>query len=407
MKKKSYFWARFKFVKFKDILSFFGLALVFIPAMIAKIFIRDFWLVCEDRNEARDNGYWLFKYIREKHPEVKVAYAINKKSPDYAKVKDLGRIISFGSLSHWFWYLVADKNISSQKNGKPNAAWCYLFEVGFGLRKKNRYFLQHGVIMSDIEFLHYKNAKFFRFFTTTKDEYQFIVDNYGFKKEQIVLAGLSRYDTLSNDNLKPKQVLIMPTWRNWIAREVECEKYEGTNVFEETGYYKYWNGFLNNADFHKFLEDNDLTAIFYPHRNMQKYLQLFKTGSSRIQLVNPAEYDVQTAINESACMITDYSSVLFDFAYLGKPVIFYQFDEKKFREAQYAEGYFSYKNTILGEWTDSADGVVKILKEKVKNFATPDRERVKKCFEFVDNNNNERIFEVIKNANKKQNKKGN
>ena len=95
--KKSYFLGRFKFVKFKDILSFFVLSVVFIPAMIAKIFIRNFWLVCEDRNEARDNGYWLFKYIREHHPEIKVAYAINKKAPDYAKVKDLGKIISFGS----------------------------------------------------------------------------------------------------------------------------------------------------------------------------------------------------------------------------------------------------------------------------------------------------------------------
>ena len=45
-------------------------------------------------------------------------------------------------------------------------------------------------------------------------------------------------------------------------------------------------------------------------------------------------------------MITDYSSVFFDFSYMRKPVIFYQFDEKKFRKAQYAEGYFSYKNTI-------------------------------------------------------------
>ena len=52
----SYFLSRFKFVKFKDILSIFALMLVFIPAMIAKIFIRNFWLVCEDKNEARDNG---------------------------------------------------------------------------------------------------------------------------------------------------------------------------------------------------------------------------------------------------------------------------------------------------------------------------------------------------------------
>ena len=54
---------RLKFVKFKDILSMFLMALAFIPAMIAKIFIRDFWLVCEDKNEARDNGYWFFRYF--------------------------------------------------------------------------------------------------------------------------------------------------------------------------------------------------------------------------------------------------------------------------------------------------------------------------------------------------------
>ena len=407
MKKKSYFLGRFKFVKFKDILSFFVLAVVFLPAMIAKIFIRNFWLVCEDRNEARDNGYWLFKYIREHHPEIKVAYAINKKAPDYAKVKDLGKIILFGSMSHWFWYLVADKNISSQKNGKPNAAWCYVFEVCLGLRKKNRYFLQHGVTMSFVEFLHYKNSKYHRFFTVTKDEHNYIVENFGYKPEQISLAGFSRYDSLSNDNLKPKQVLIMPTWRNWIAREVECEKYEGTKVFEETEYFRYWNGFLNNKEFIEFLEKNDLTAIFYPHRNMQKYLGSFSSSSNRVTFANTAEYDVQTAINESACMITDYSSVLFDFAYLGKPVIFYQFDEQKYRSGQYAEGYFSYKDTVLGEWAGTDEEVIKILKSKVKNFAKPDRERVKQCFEFVDNKNNERIFEVIKNANKKPNKKNN
>ena len=183
----SYLSERFKFVKFRDILSIFGLLLMFIPAMIAKIFIRDFWLICEDRNEARDNGYWLFKYIRENHKEQKVAYAINKKSVDYQKVKNLGKVIQFGSLSHWFWYLVADKNISSQKNGKPNAAVCYVFEVVLGFRKKNRYFLQHGVTMNNVKFLHYKNSKIYKFFTVTKDEYNYIVENFGYKQNQIVL----------------------------------------------------------------------------------------------------------------------------------------------------------------------------------------------------------------------------
>ena len=132
----------FNFIRLNDILHLF-LAFFILPwALIAKIFIRNFWLVCEDKNEARDNGYWLYKWIRENKPKQKIAYAINKKSPDYIKIKELGKVISYGTLSHWFWYIVADKNISSQKGGKPNAAVCYLFEVVLGLRKNNRIFLQ-------------------------------------------------------------------------------------------------------------------------------------------------------------------------------------------------------------------------------------------------------------------------
>lgn len=401
----SYLSSRFKFVKVKDIFSIFGLLIAFIPAMIAKIFIRDLWLVCEDKNEARDNGYWFFKYVRENHKEQKIAYAINKKSKDYDKVKALGKVVSFGTFSHWFWYLVADKNISTQKSGKPNAAVCYVFEVVLGLRKKNRYFLQHGIIMNDLEFLYNKNARVYKFFTSTKDEYEYITKNFGYKPEQIVLTGLSRFDNLSNENLKPNQILIMPTWRNWISREVECEKYEGTKVFEETEYYKKWNGFLNSKEFDEFLTKNKFSAVFYPHRNMQKYIELFKTNSKNIKIANVGEFDVQTLINESACMITDYSSVLFDFAYLGKPVICYQFDEEKMRKGQYKAGYFDYKNNVLTSWTNSEDGVIKLLNEKKSSFKSPNREKVKDYFMFSDCNNSKRVYEVINNENKKHSKK--
>ena len=126
----------FNFIKLKDILHIFLAIIVFPFAIIAKIFIRGFWLVCEDENEARDNGYWFFKWVRENRPKQKIAYAINKKSPDYQKVKPLGKVIRSGFIAHWFWYIVADKNISSQKGGKPNAAVCYLFEVVLKMRKK-------------------------------------------------------------------------------------------------------------------------------------------------------------------------------------------------------------------------------------------------------------------------------
>ena len=395
------FLLKLKFVKFKDICSFFLLIVVLLPAIIAKIFIRDFWLICEDKNEARDNGYWLFKYIKEHQPTQKVAYAINKKCPDYIKVKNLGKTFQYGSISHWFWYIVADKNISSQKGGKPNAAICYFFEIILGLRKKNRYFLQHGVTINSPEFLYNKNCKVYRFFTSTYDEYNFIVKNFGYPTNYIKLTGLTRFDNLNNNNLNPKNILVMPTWRNWIAREVECKKFEDTNIFEETEYYKAWNSFLNNKNIHDFLNKNDLNIIFYPHRNMQKYIKSFNTSCNRITIANSSKYDVQELLKTCALLITDYSSVFFDFAYLGKPIIFYQFDEEKFRKGQYKEGYFNYKTTKFANWTNNIDDVLLALDSNLKKLNNPNQDLVKNYFKYIDNNNCQRVYTEIKNATKK------
>src|SRR5699024_11746181 len=42
------------------------------------------------------------------------------------------------------------------------------------------------------------------------------------------------------------------------------------------------------------------------------------------------EVDVQYVLKASAMMITDYSSVVFDCSFLNKPVVYYQFDRKRF-----------------------------------------------------------------------------
>ena len=131
---------KLKDVSIKDVLSG-GQFLGALPA--AKAYRRrhrDLWLICEDAMEARDNGYWLFKYIVENHPEQEVIYAIDSRSPDYEKVRALGRTVEYGSFEHWVYYLAASRNISSQKGGKPNAAMCYLLEVGGLLNVSAVYF---------------------------------------------------------------------------------------------------------------------------------------------------------------------------------------------------------------------------------------------------------------------------
>ena len=52
----------FSYIKWGDIGHMFLCCFIFPFAVFCKLFIRGFWLVCEDKNEARDNGYHFFKW---------------------------------------------------------------------------------------------------------------------------------------------------------------------------------------------------------------------------------------------------------------------------------------------------------------------------------------------------------
>lgn len=384
----------FQYVKIADCLHVLLVGFVLPWALIAKIFIRNFWLICEEKNEARDNGYWLFKWIRENHPEQKVAYAINKKSPDYQKVKDLGKIISYGTVAHWFWYIVADKNISSQKGGKPNAAVCYLFEVVFKLRRNNRVFLQHGVIMNQLDWLFYANTYMRIFVTSAQPEYEYIESRFGYPKGYVQLLGLPRFDALHDAKVDHDLVLVMPTWRNWLGRAA----HDNRNLdFTTTEYFKHWNAFLNSNEVAELLERHNKRLLFYPHRNMQKFISYFSTQSDRIEIADWKHYDVQDLLKRAAILITDYSSVFFDFSYMRKPVIFYQFDETEFREKQYAEGYFDYHDTVLGKWAGTQEEMIQLLEESLSaGCPLLSEETVRQFFPLWDTDNCKRNYEAVK-----------
>ena len=208
------FFKKLKYVKFKDIVAIFLFIIAIMPALFYKMYLKivkkEIWVICEDEYEARDNGYWLFKYIREKHPEVNIYYAINVKSPDYEKVNKLGNIIKYGHLEHWIKYLAASKNISSHKGGKPNAAVCYFLEV-YGILKNKRAFLQHGVIMNNIDWLKYSETKMRLFVCGAYPEYQYLLKEGGYPDGYVKYLGLARFDKLHNVHINKKQIVFMPT----------------------------------------------------------------------------------------------------------------------------------------------------------------------------------------------------
>jgi hypothetical protein len=163
-----------------------------------------------------------------------------------------------------------------------------------------------------------------------------------------------------------------------------------------------YQSLINNEKLINFLEENDFNLVFYPHYEVQKYLKYFKSKSDRIIIANSDLYDVQTLLIESKLLITDFSSVFFDFAYMNKPLAYYQFDKDYFFKNHYEKGYFSYRKHGFGPVLETEDEIVTFVEKNFENLFSLDdkyRKRAEKFFVLKDQKNCERIYNEIINLN--------
>lgn len=387
-----------KRVQIKDFFHIFLFLFAIIPSIFLKRKRPNIWLIAERKMEARDNGFSFFEYLRKEKKEIDTVYAINPGAKDYDKVKSIGNTVSFGTFKHWVYYLASEKVISSQKDGKPNSAICYLLDV-YSLLPQKFYFLQHGITINDSEWLYYKNTKFKFFLCGAYPEYEYVKERFNYPDSNIGYIGFPRFDKLHQNPIVKNRILIMPSWREWIAEGTSrLVEIEGSNNFQDTEYFINWKQLLTNEKFLSYIDKNNLEVIFYPHAEMQKYLDSFYFENNPIKVASWKEYDIQTLLSTSELMITDYSSVFFDFVYMKKPLLFYQFDYEKFRKNQYGEGYFSYRDNNFGESYEDNNALVDaIIGAHKNNFKISEKFLLEhsKYFPYYDKKNCERTFYKI------------
>ena len=382
-------------VRIKDIGHLFLFFAALIPAWLYKKKRPHLWLVCESENEARDNGYWLFRYLCEKQPQVDAVYAINTGSKEYSRVAPLGKTVEYGSFRHWIYYLAAEANISSQKYGKPNAAVCYLMEVVLGWLRNTRVFLQHGVIKDDLPFLHYDKKSMSLFCCAAKPEYEFVRDTFGYPEGTVQYLGLCRFDPLHSCVADKNLVLIVPTWRMWLERK---SGQEGENDFLSGDYYRHWSSFINSEALFELLNKYGKRAVFCLHRNMEKYEHHMRSKHNNVQVLGWREADITGLIHTAGTLITDFSSVYMDFAYMKKPVVYYQFDIEEFRKGHLPRGYFEYERDGFGPVCEDEDSLIRAMEEVFLNECRMTEEyenRVDRFYTVHDDKNCERTYEAI------------
>lgn len=353
---------------------------------------KRYWLVSEVDFDARDNGYHFFKYLYNEHPEINAVYIISKKNPYFELIKSIGSVVEPHSYKHMLIFIAASAKISTLVHG-CSPSWC----ITKYLRKHHctgkNIALKHGIFKNLHPNYFSENAHLDLICCGAKPEYDFICKEFGYEYGVAKYLGLARFDEL-HDLTFSREIFIMPTWRRWL------DKIDSLTDFVETDYFKTWNGLINNNAFLNLIKSSHIDVYFYVHPKLNRFLCAYNSCSNNVHFLNSNDgHSIQMHLRSAAVLITDFSSVFFDFAYMKKPSIYFQFDEDKYFESHYTKAYFDYRENGFGLVCKTAKEVVCELETIKQNDFSMNRfyrDRVESFFPLYDKKNCERIFTAIK-----------
>lgn len=355
-------------------------------------------MVFMDRiDKADDNAEHLFKYATTQPDEYKKYFVVNKASDDFKRLSHIGKIINYGSWKHKLLLISANFLISSHAADFVRKQFNGDGKYVRNLIDFKFIFLQHGITQNNVAKSLVKYSRNISLFiTASKLEYNSIINgSYDYDTDIVKLAGFARYDNLKN---KAKNtILIMPTWRRELLIKDANGKRRYNPEFVNSEYFKKWNNLMNHKELLEVLKKHGYKIIFFPHPelidqikdfNQNEYMKICDYGTS-----------YQTLFKEAKILITDYSSVFFDFCYMKKPVLYYQFDKASFYENQYDRGYFDYDTMGFGKVHETEDKLINNLIQLIQNQCKMEEEyirRVGEFFAFHDYENSKRIYKLIK-----------
>src|SRR5699024_3071102 len=350
---------------------------------------KDIWIVGERPYKAQDTGYRLFKHIRDKYPRKNCYYVIEKNSPDFDNVESLGNVLFYKSKKHVLYTLMSRRVISSH-----HPDYLYPLRSDEFMKKVNakKIFIQHGVLgTKNLEHFYSKKSPSFStdlFLVSSELEKNIVVNDFEYRPSEVVVTGLSRFDSLFEKDIKPsRQLLIIPTWREWLVRD---------DLFLESEYYERYKQLVHSKELHQLSKLNNFEIVFCLHPNMQKFSHYFE--SAPVTVINQGEVDVQDLLKKSAMMITDYSSVAFDFSFLDKPVIYYQFDRKRFIGKR--GSHLDLDNDLPGDIAFTLNRDIDEVEEYAKsNFKmkSENKARSARFLSYKDQKSSERIVNAMEN----------
>lgn len=181
--------------------------------------------------------------------------------------------------------------------------------------------------------------------------------------------------------LKEKKVILFaPTYRGTRVNDAD---YGFDKLDLDAIYKKYQKEYVFIFKWHPALYNNIVNGSKKGY-DLAKYNGFYQDFSE--------ERDINELLLVADILITDYSSVIFDWAFLNKPIIYFAYDKKDYETGRGL--YFPFEEYIYGEVSTDTKELIKAIKKE--NLCKEKREKfIEKFLNACDGNSTKKTYEWI------------
>ncbi len=323
-----------------------------------------------NKSVAPIDNFAFFEYLHSKKSKYVGYYILHKnyKEYDFIKSKYGKYIITYRNKADLLFYLkIAFLSFKTRFVLDSFDAFALFFGLFFKKSKKiDIIFSQHGITYFKQEFITpcmYGAKKLDKVIVSNNYEYEIFKTKAGYLEKNIIKLGLFRWDSLKPVQSDSKIIFVYFTFRHYLVKH--------NNIFE-TNYFKNIFSLLSNQKLLYMMEKHNIKIKLSLHHDFLSYIELSKFDN--FEFVQ--EEEIKSIKNEAAMLITDFSSMSFDFMLQDKPVIFYRLDENDFWSSKLDSGYAStikeLSSTIYNIYDNEESVVEKIIEYSTNNFELED-----------------------------------
>ncbi len=291
------------------------------------------WLYYDLHTVDFDNGYYQFKNDIKHDDGVERYYVYSR---DYKNIDELftkeeqKHLVKFGSERHKLLYLSSELIFTAFYGVTPVSPFgSAAGEVPFAdLMRFKTVYLQHGVLHASLRSQNsVERCRADKIVISAPFEMQNYMTNYHYPKDNLIPTGMARYDHIDKNREPKNRILFAPSWRKYLTQEINSSKWELVEgKVKNSDYFKNFSKFLESPELHEILEKEDMYLDVKLHPIIADAKGLFDIKSPRVVLAG-AHVDVE----DYKAFITDFSSFVFDFAYLNRPVLYFVPDYGQFK----------------------------------------------------------------------------